>query len=243
MAVAPDVTINGKLAAIVFQPQTAETPTASLPEFGTLQVALCNYGPKTPTVGGEALMARVTVSEIGVAGQGSSAPEPGNFQFYLYSNQLIEPPGTYYTITTRDGNGDAVQTEAYYFEPGEWDLSTMLPFDPGQPPPPLPPLIISQLQIVGPSPNPVFDGTNFTAFQITLPGDVAQAIFQNMIAGNLYTFIIIQDGTGNHAFGWPANAYNTTPIHQTPNTYTIQTFVADEGGSLYAIGPGTWYEL
>jgi hypothetical protein len=72
---------------------------------------------------------------------------------------------------------------------------------------------------------------------------VSLATIQNMIPGNLYTFIIFQDGTGGHAFGWPVNAYNPTPINLLASGYTVQTFVALDGGALYSIGAGSWYTL
>lgn len=228
MSISPDVILSGKLGAIL------STGATTQPDYGSVEIALCGYGPQVPKVAGEAILSLVTQD------QDLSASTGNQFQVHLFSNNLVTPPGTYYTVTTKDANGDIVQTEAYYFEPGAWDLSLLVPYDPGQPPPPLPPLIISQLQIVGPSANPVFDGTYYTAFQITLPGDVTLATFQNMIPGNLYTFIIIQDGAGAHQFGWPANANNATAIDQSPYSTTTQTFVAIEGGVLYAIGAGTW---
>jgi hypothetical protein len=233
MAIQPDVQITGKLANIAgFTSQ----PLASIPEEGSIDVALCGYGPQTPSVGGEALFARITNTTIPVGAT-------GNFSVFLYSNAKVIPAGTYYTFTIRDANGDVVQTEAYYLEPGAWDLSNMQPYDPGQPPPPLPPLIIPQLLIIAPSAEPVFDGTNFTAFQITLPGNVTQAFIQNMVPGNLYTFVLLQDSTGGHTFVWPTDTYNAGPINPTINGYTVQTFVALDDGSLWAIGPGGWFNL
>jgi hypothetical protein len=237
MSVNPDVSLVGKMATIF---TTASATPVSQPEYGSVELALCGYGSEVPKVAGEAILGRVT------QGQGvlpASDPNAGRFEIIFYSNGLITPPGTYYTLTTKNANGDIVQTEAYYFEPGVWDISNMQPFDPGQPPPPLPPLIIPRLDIVGASAEPVFDGTNYTAFKITLPGDVIAPVFQNMSPGNLYTFIILQDATGGWTFPWPANAYNGTLVASPPNTYTIQTFVALDDGSLYAIGPGTYYTL
>jgi hypothetical protein len=239
MATAPDVSIYGKLGMIGM---STSVPSASFPEIGGLDVALCNYGSMTPRVGGEAIFARVSVSASVVV------DSEGDFNVWLYSNQLIEPAGTYYTITFRDSNGDAVQTEAYIFLPGAWNLANMQPYDPGQQPPPLPPLIIPQLDIVPFNPDAVFDGTNFTAFQMTLTGDAPGPSVSNILPGNLYTFIIRQDTVGGHFFAWPTGAApsgvkNGSPIDQTPNALTVQTFVADDTTMLYAIGPATYYSL
>jgi hypothetical protein len=66
-----------------------------------------------------------------------------------------------------------------------------------------------------------------------------------MIAGNLYTFIIVQDAVGGHAFVWPAGTaptgtLNQTPVCQLPNSITVQTFVATSSTLLMPIGPGTY---
>jgi hypothetical protein len=238
MGVLPDVYLTGYLNNIMSE-SSAPEPLASQREFGSVTIALRGYGPKTPRVAGEALLARVTTRTIPV--NPATSETPGGFGAWLYSNQLIDPPGTYYTVSTADDNGDVVQTDAYFLETGQWDISDMQPYDPGQPPPPLPPLIIPQLLIIPPSATPDFDGTNFTAFQLTLNQD-AQATAENMVAGNLYTFIILQAATA-YNFTWPANAYNGSPISMQPNSYTIQTFVAIEGGVLYAIGGASWYTL
>ena len=86
----------------------------------------------------------------------------------------------------------------------------------------------------------VFDGTTYIGFKTTLTGNVTSSVAQNMKPGNLYTFIIVQDGVGGHSFAWPANLHNATSIDPLPNTTTIQTFVADENGALWPVGPGTY---
>jgi len=62
-----------------------------------------------------------------------------------------------------------------------------------------------------------------------------------MVPGNLYTFIIQQNGTGGFTFAWPANVHNAVMVDPTASGGTIQTFVADESGDLWPIGPGTYY--
>jgi hypothetical protein len=230
MAVAPDVSINGKLSLVA---ASTTTPTASYPEIGSVEIALCNYGSQIPKVGGEAVFARVTVGNIVVQ------PTTGLFNAWLYSNGKIDPAGTYYTVTIKDSNGDVVQVEAYFFEPGEWDLSNMQPFDPGQPPPPLPPLIIPQLLIVSSSATPNFPGDQYTTWRTILIGPTSPTISAT-VPGNLYTIILVQDATGGHPVTWPANIYNAGRINTDPYGSTIQTFVADSDGSLRAIAPGTW---
>jgi hypothetical protein len=235
MSVSPDVTLTGTLNNAV-----STTAGTAEKEFGSVTIALCGYGSMTPRVQNQAVFGRVTSLTIAVD------PTTAEFSVSLYSNGLIQPQGTYYTVTTRDSNGDVVQIEAYYLMPGSWDLSDLQPYDPSQPPPPFPPLIISQLEIVPYSSAPNFDGTDYTAFKITLTGDVNGATLGTFVPGNLYTFLIVQDGVGGHAFTWPSgpapsNLYNGAPVDQDPNSTTVQTFVADDAGVLWAIGPGTWY--
>jgi hypothetical protein len=230
MAVAPDVHIFGKLDDI----SSTEGTGVSVPNEGVVTVQLCGYGSQIPHVAGEAMLSRVT-SVLPVAGDGTFAVD-------LFNNTLIVPEGTYYTFTIANENGDITQVNAYLLSSsGSFDLDSVAPYDPTQPPPPLPPLVVNELLIVTAADNMVFDGSVYTAFKTTLDGNVTQPVFENMIPGNLYTFIILQDGTGGHSFVWPSNVSNATPVNGNPNGTTIQTFVADENGILHAIAPGTYY--
>jgi hypothetical protein len=101
------------------------------------------------------------------------------------------------------------------------------------------------LLIVPPS-EPEFDGSQYTAFKMTLDQDNTGAFLANIVPGNLYTFIIVQDAAGDHIFDWPTGpapmgTRNATPVSKEPNATTVQTFVADEFGMLYAISAATYY--
>lgn len=228
----PDVTIQGKLAAIV----SNVAADRSNPEFGKIEVALCGYGSFIPRVPGEAHLVLLTQVELAQSGAGD--PNQGAYEFTLYSNGLIQPPGTYYTFTLRDANGDIAQINAYQLEPGEYDFTTLIPFNPNSPPAPLPQPLTDFLLVVPYSETPVFPGDTYPSWMITLWGD-ASATFTNLVDGNLYTIIIAQDAGGNHQFDWPDNVFNTTAINLDPNSMTIQTFVAISG-ELYPIGAGTF---
>jgi hypothetical protein len=91
------------------------------------------------------------------------------------------------------------------------------------------------------SASPVFIGSNFLTWQINLTGNVTSGHVAGAVPGNLYTFIINQDSAGGHLFVWPDNALNGTIVNPTPNSMTIQTFIADATGTLYAAAPGTYY--
>jgi hypothetical protein len=203
---------------------------------GTVDVMLCGYGSQVPRVNGQSLVGRITTMSI-------LADVDGLFTIQLAGNDQIVPAGTYYTITIRDENGDIAQVNAYRFlsSTSSYDLNLIDPYDPNQPPPPLPPLITNLLQIVAPANDMVFDGSIYTSFQTTLPGTATEPVFQDMVPGNLYTFIIIQDAAGGHDFVWAANVHNAMPVNPVPNGRLIQTFVAESDGSLWAIAAGTYW--
>jgi hypothetical protein len=204
----------------------------------TLDFMLCGYGSQIPRAhgSGNSVGTFVNGALTGVQGE---VPE---ISIQLIGNDVIDPPNTYYTVTTRNGNGDVLQVNAYRFEDGStYNLDFATPIDPDQPPPPLPPTTGDQLDQIPYSPTPDFDGSVFTSWEITLAGDVNSSTISGCVPGNLYTFIIHQDGTGGHAFAWPANVNNPAPINPGADSSTLQTFVADDNAALWAIGPGTYY--
>lgn len=91
-----------------------------------IAVALCGYGPFLPRVSGTSLLARVGPIYVESAN--------GNFTIELWGNDVITPPGTYYTVSLIDGQGNVVQTAAYQFTgTGSFDLSSFAPMPyPGQ---------------------------------------------------------------------------------------------------------------
>ena len=227
----PNVKITGTLANFfntVFE--LSPDPNA------TLDIALCGYGSQIPRVAGLALFSGGTASGIPMQPTGTTE---GEFAVTLYGNDLIEPAGTFYTFTVRNGNGDVIQINAYYLTNGQFDISTLTPYDPNQPPPPLPPLVANHLLIVPWSADMEFPGDVYTAFRTTLIGDVTSTTAPNTVQGNLYTYIIQQDAVGDHAFPWPTNFINASPINPDPNGFTVQTFVMG-ASSLVAISAATW---
>jgi hypothetical protein len=228
-------TVSGKLIGV----EIGEMQPA------TVDIMLCGYGSRSPvsrsTSGDNGCFASVELLAVPASGTDNT------FEVELIGNDVILPAGTYYTFTFRDENGDALQCNAYYFlDAGSYDLTNTDPFDPSLPPPPLPPRIISQLLIVVADGGAAeFPGNVYTAWQITLDHDVNGAYLIDIVPGNLYTFIIIQDAVGGHEFEFPTGpapmgTRNVAEVNPEPNSTTIQTFVADENGLLWAIGPGMW---
>jgi len=218
------VTVTGKL-------ESAANGTAV---EGSVEVMLCGYGSWVPRVNGTNLVARIQDGSITVGADGT-------FTFTVSPNDTIAPDGTYYTVTVKDDNGDIAQVNAYRFlsSPANYDLNSIDPFDPSQPPPPIPPL--NQLVTLPPAATMVFDGSTYSAIKTTLNGNVTSSTIENMRPGNLYTFIIQQDSTGGHTFAWPTGLHNPVMVDTTANGGTIQTFIADENGQLWPVGPGTYY--
>ena len=228
----PDVIITGELVNLF----GVATDTSMPPNFGSIEVALCGYGSFTPEVTG----AKIALGTQGIAALPASDPNAGKFEILLFSNTIITPPQTYYTITIKNENGDIIQVEAYTLTPGQYDITELIPIDPDQPPPVIPtPPPTPEILDVAWSGTPVFDGTDYTAFSFTLQGD-ATATIQNMVPGNLYTFIIRQDGNGNHILTWPAGCHGATSSNLQANGTTTQTFVAFDANNLFAIAPGTY---
>jgi hypothetical protein len=234
--ITPNATVQGKLDNLL-----ATTLDASGDINGTIQFALCGYGSQIPRVAGEALFSDAQSSQVqmqtGVTPEGPA----GTFLVVLFSNDLITPDGTYYTATVRNLNGDVLQVNAYRFiGGGTFDLTVTEPYDPNQPPPPLPPLITNQLLVVPWSATMEFPGDTFTTYRITLSGDVTSSTAPGTVQGNLYTFIIQQDAVGGHHFTWPINMYNPSPINPDPSGFTVQTFVMGVY-NLIPIGPAGWW--
>jgi hypothetical protein len=229
-------TISGKLVSIIHGVEG--------PESGTVQFELCGYGGQTPRSaahqGAWATFARVMGHPIQVD------PGTGGWETTVIGNDAITPQGTYYTVTTRNDNGDITQVNAYYFlDWHDYNLDVTDPFDPGLPAPPLPPLIIPQLETITGGNWFGFDAGTYTAFEAILDQDATLDIAHTVI-GNLYTFIIRQDATGYRNLTWPFYITNSSPINPEPNGITIQTFVAtDESVQgnlvLYPISGATWW--
>jgi hypothetical protein len=232
MALKPDVHIYGKTNQVA---GIAADGVSGLGEpMAIVEIALCGYGSQVPGVTSDGNIGRLTNSII--------AATDGTWTTDVYNNSNITPAGTYYVVTIKDENGDIAQVKAFRVTAGgSFDFETIAPIDPDQPPPVIPtPPPVSELLYVAAANGMTFDGSDYTAFTTTLPGDVTSSAVQNMVAGNLYTFIIRQDGTGGHSFQWPAGCQGATNANPQANGTAVQTFVAFDSDTLFAIAPGTY---
>lgn len=98
-------------------------------------------------------------------------------------------------------------------------------------------LLASQgIVVVAYSASAIFNGALGGAFKMTLTGDVTSPTFINGGVGpSIVTFRLIQDGTGNRAFAWPANVRNGGAINPAAGSTSIQSFLLDTDGSLDAL--------
>lgn len=224
--------IIGKLAKFN---QAAQGSTE--PVFGSVEFALCGYGSNLPRVPNQ--------YSIGAATESIDIPTNGDgtFETYLVGNDIINPPGTYYTFTVKDDNGDILQCTAHTFINGDnYDMDNEVGFDPSsQSPPAVPIVLTNQLQIQNGGNPAQFDANHYQSFKMILNQDAALQVSDNQLYGNLSTFIIQQNSVGGHSLIWGDNFYNASQINMEPHGITIQTFVYTDGNVWYPIAPATWY--
>jgi hypothetical protein len=84
-----------------------------------------------------------------------------------------------------------------------------------------------------------FDASTFPfpLFTTTLTGDVGTSTVTNLVTGQRVIFSIKQDGTGNHAFAFPAICKGASAISPDANSVSTQEFVYD-GTNLRALDAG-----
>lgn len=90
------------------------------------------------------------------------------------------------------------------------------------------------------SSTPTFNAAGVTGFKLTLSGNVTSSTFSNGIAGSIYTFELVQNGTGGYTFVWPTNVLGGMTLSGAAllaNETTVQCFYFD-GTNAYALGPG-----
>lgn len=88
----------------------------------------------------------------------------------------------------------------------------------------------SAINLVNFDTTPIFDLRLGTTQFIRLTGNVTASSVTNATNGQVYTFVVEQDGTGGRAFVWPAQFQQTEPIGAfdgtaNANTDAVQQFV------------------
>jgi len=88
----------------------------------------------------------------------------------------------------------------------------------------------------------ILDASQGETFDISFRTSITSIAIKNLIAGQLYCFILRQDATGKHALNWGNNFLNAMMLDPNPNSVTVQCFIGVPGQVLMAITPGTWTE-
>lgn len=84
------------------------------------------------------------------------------------------------------------------------------------------------------------DGLLGETFIIRLVTTIATLKVVNVSPGQLYVFILTQDGTGGRSVNWGAQALNATTPDPAPHSITTITFIAQPGNILQANLAGAW---
>ena len=125
-----------------------------------------------------------------------------------------------------DGNNLVVLAENYLLtQRGTVDLSTLPPYIPGAATPG------GSIVTVPWTASPIFDRSQGTIFEILLTGPTAPELL-NMVPGETYLFIVLQDATGGRTFAWPVNVLNVGDVNSASGSITIQELVCDSDGNL-----------
>jgi hypothetical protein len=85
------------------------------------------------------------------------------------------------------------------------------------------------------SATPTFDAGAASSFKMTLTGDVTSATLTNAMVGQMLSFVLCQDGVGNHSFVWPSNVKGGMGVGTQPSRCSAQAFVYD-GTQAWALG-------
>lgn len=197
-----------------------------------VRIMLCGFGPYLPRVPATALIGSI---DTALTLPYQSIP----LSVTLWGNDVIIPPGTYYSIAILDSDKNVIQTGAYVFTgTNTYDLSSLSPTFPSYAP-----VVMGALVTIPFSATPVFDAALVTgpvAFDLTLTADVTSSTLLSPQAGQIVTFILEQDATGGWLFVWPTNVLNAGIVDPDPSSVTVQSFVARANGFLYPIGPQTY---
>lgn len=85
----------------------------------------------------------------------------------------------------------------------------------------------------------VFNAAQAAAFDLSLTGNVTSSSLVNFTQGQVITFIITQDATGNRTFAWPSGI-STYAVCPQANTTTVQSFIVRTNNAIVPYGPMLW---
>jgi hypothetical protein len=148
----------------------------------------------------------------------------------VLGNGELTPDGTFYTaqvFSAPNGGGSLISTATWVVGPSAPYSGTLYPNV----------LVLPVVSFVGTlivpnttvtfSATPTFDAGSFSAFFMTLTGNVTSSTISGMVKGQLVTFVITQDGTGGRTFAFPATVKGAFPVNPTAGSTSVQTFIFD----------------
>ena len=192
-------------------------------EAGYLEITLCGFGPVLPTVGG--------VLNIDDAGVPRLVGPGNNPSVELFGNDVISPAGTFYSIAILDENKNVIQANNFILTGGgTQNLASLTPVI--NPPYNVP----SGYLIFDPATGAIAVDDNGwngpITLDFTLTGDATPTL-SGFYRGQRVQCIVRQDGTGGHAFTWPANVKNPPAVNPAADSVTTAPMTVDYLGNFY----------
>jgi hypothetical protein len=148
----------------------------------------------------------------------------------VFGNAELLPDGTFYQaqlFSGPNGTGSLLNTSTWVVGPSAPYAGTLYPSV----------LVLPVVSFVGTliipnttvafSATPAFAAGSFSAFFMTLTGNVTSSTISGMVKGQLVTFVITQDGTGGRTFSFPATVKGAFTINPAPGSTSIQSFIFD----------------
>jgi hypothetical protein len=86
----------------------------------------------------------------------------------------------------------------------------------------------------------LIDALQGDVFLVRLTTSIRQLILKNASPGQLYVFVFTQDAVGGRTVQWGGQTLNGSSVMPDPDATTVQSFIANAGGTLQANLPATW---
>jgi hypothetical protein len=246
----PQITIAGNLADLFGDAETA-----------TLIVQLCVFGSQLPRVSGTAVIAQTAPLAITATGGAYSFKLWGNDVILpagtFYTIRVVDANGNAVQINAYQFSGTETVdlSSATPYNPPPLPPSpaiAVLTNPPGAATQTIHSSIVidgdlevtgsinfsaSIIDVVPSGGEATFDLSAGTVFRIVLDQNVTTVNFNEPTPGASYTFIIVQDGTGDWEFTWPASALNAiTPVNPVADGKTVWSAICDSDDTLMSPG-------
>lgn len=86
----------------------------------------------------------------------------------------------------------------------------------------------------------LIDASQGESFLIQMATSIQTLRLKNVIPGQLYLFMLVQNQAGGHRITWGSQVLNAEPADPAPHSITVQSCIASTGGILLANIPGSW---